>query len=196
MGKKSDPPIPPDYTSAALAQGAVNKDVVAAQNYSNRPNQYTPWAQSEWQSQPVWDPVSGQYVTQWGQNISLDPAQQLSLDAQQATQAGRSLLGFDLLGRTVDEFGTPMDWSSLPEWGDQVGRVSLQTDVGSPDGRGRAEDAIYDKVTSRLDDRFARQSESLQSSLLNQGLRPGDEAYDRAMREQAETETDAYEQAA
>ena len=68
--------------------------------------------------------------------------------------------------------------------------------VGDPrDIRGRAEDAAYQSATSRLDPQFEQRNEQLEAKLRNQGLRPGDEAYDTAMENFGRERTDAYQQA-
>ena len=72
----------------------------------------------------------------------------------------------------------------------------IQRGVGDPgDTRTRAEEAIYGKSASRLDPRFEQRREQTEAQLRNQGLRPGDEAYDTAIDNLGREETDAYQQA-
>ena len=47
----------------------------------------------------------------------------------------------------------------------------------------------------RLDPRFAREAEQLEIKLRNQGLRPGDQAYEAEMERLNQAKTDAYERA-
>ena len=61
--------------------------------------------------------------------------------------------------------------------------------------RSRTEQAVYDRMTSRLDPQWEQMGESLESQLWNQGLRPGDEAYDEAMDDFNRRRTDAYQAA-
>jgi len=61
--------------------------------------------------------------------------------------------------------------------------------------RQRAEDAAYGRETSRLDPQFSQRSNDMEVKLRNQGLRPGDEAYDRAAGNFDRSRNDAYEQA-
>ena len=58
----------------------------------------------------------------------------------------------------------------------------------------RAEAALHEKAVSRLDPQYAEREEALEIKLRNQGLVPGDEAYDREMRKFAHERTDAYNQ--
>ena len=191
------PPKPPDYAGAAEATAQGSRESNEQATWANRPNQYTPWGSTEWSNQPVWDPTTGTFLNRWQQDINLDPAAQMSLDAQQGTGLARSLLAMQMTGRLPQEYGEAMDWNNFDDMGGTVGRRELQTEVGAPSDemRMRSEDAVYGKMTSRLDDRFERDDERLKATLLNQGLRPGDEAYDRAMTEATEGQTDAYDQA-
>ena len=101
------------------------------------------------------------------------------------------------------------DPGALPGRGQGPGRENYQSEaiqrqldfsgapeVGDPgDIRNRAEQAIYDRSTSRLNPQFQQREEALQSQLYNQGLRPGDEAFDRAMTDFGTQRTDAYQTA-
>lgn len=198
MGKKSSPPKPPDYKAAAEAEATANRDLNQMQTFSNRPDLYTPWGSQTWQQQPVWDPTTQQYVTNWMSQVNLSPMEQAAFDSQQRVKVGRSELAEGMLGRMYEEFGQPMDWTMSNEFGDRAEAGDLQTSVGAPaeEMRARQEDAIFGKLSNRLDDRFGRQRADLEAQLMNQGVRPGDAAYDRAMAEFGETENDAYENAA
>ncbi|RLA03602.1 MAG: hypothetical protein DRQ47_04875, partial [Gammaproteobacteria bacterium] len=67
---------------------------------------------------------------------------------------------------------------------------------GDPgDIRNRAEQAIYDRSTSRLDPRFEQAESDMESQLWNKGLRPGDAAYDREMENFGRQKEDAYQTA-
>ena len=60
--------------------------------------------------------------------------------------------------------------------------------------RDRAEDAIYNKGAGRLNDRFETQREQAEIKMRNQGLRPGDAAYQAQMQSLGQQETDAFGQ--
>jgi hypothetical protein len=92
-----------------------------------------------------------------------------------------------MFDRVQDEFGGFMDWDQFGPQAEGLGRGDYYQD--------EAGDALYNRATSRLDPRWEQKNEALESQLRNQGLRPGDEAYDRAIEEQGFQETDAYNQA-
>jgi hypothetical protein len=98
---------------------------------------------------------------------------------------GRMGLAEGFLGRIGEEMGGAPDW-------DQFGDV---IDYDSAEARQKAEDAMYQKQTARLDPQFAKQQEKMEVDLRNRGLRPGDPAYDSAMNSFLTGRNDAYEQA-
>ena len=75
----------------------------------------------------------------------------------------------------------------------------LLPDILSPDQyaseRQRIEDAVYGRMQEKLDERFGRERESLQSQLANQGIGIGAEAFTRANRDFALDSNDAYKDA-
>lgn len=69
-------------------------------------------------------------------------------------------------------------------------------DVTNPQfGVQKAEDAIYGKAKSRLDQQFDSQRQKMEIKLRNQGLSPGDQAYQSAMQNIDIQANDAYGQA-
>lgn len=67
---------------------------------------------------------------------------------------------------------------------------------GSDAARQRSEQATYQSFVDKLNPQFANQTGDLQSRLVNQGLTPGTEAYQRAMTDLQNNQNDAYNQAA
>lgn len=58
-----------------------------------------------------------------------------------------------------------------------------------------ANDAIYGQATSRLDPQWAQREQQMEAKLRNQGIKPGDEAWDTAMANLGRDRNDAYQQA-
>jgi hypothetical protein len=71
MGKST--PAAPDYTGAANAQAAASKENLMTQNYANRPTINTPFGSQSWQTNSQIDPTTGQAVTAWTQENTLNP---------------------------------------------------------------------------------------------------------------------------
>lgn len=198
-------PKAPDYEAAAQAQADSSAEVTNMQTWANRPNQNTPFGSQSWDSSATVDPATGQPVTQWTQNTTLTPESQRALDAQLGLTADRSELGASLMPRAEQEFGNAMNWDNLQEIGKNVNPEAVQRGL-STDGMqgvssadkyyGDAENAIYGKFKGRADERFAQDEEAMRSRLYAQGLREGDEAFDREVKGFDERKNDAYEQGA
>jgi hypothetical protein len=167
-------PDTPNYEAAAERTAESDKEMLDLQTQANRPNQNNAWGSSEW---------SQDADGKWTQNSTLTPESQRALDAQLGLTADRSEFGRSLFGRVENEFGTPMDWSGLPEVGSGAG------------ARDRAETNLYDRAASRLDPQWEQREEQTMARLVAQGLRPGDPAYDQAIENQSRERTDAYDRA-
>jgi hypothetical protein len=128
MGSKRTPP-PPDYTGAANAQAQASRENLNTQNFANRPNINTPFGSESWTTRAVTDPATGQQVTEWTQNTSLDPRLQNALDSQIGIQQGRSDLANAFMGRVQGEYQQPFDWNSLPALTSAGTPGQLQTGV-------------------------------------------------------------------
>ena len=75
------------------------------------------------------DPATGQEVTEWTQNTSLNPNLQQALDSQIGVQQGRSDLANAFMGRVTDEYSRPFDWQNLPAMTSAGTPGQLQTGV-------------------------------------------------------------------
>ncbi len=179
MGGKDAPDTPStnDYMRVARQQANLGRDLIRETTAANRPNQYTPYGSSVWQD--LGD-------NRWQQTVELPETQQAALESQQRVGLGRSELAESLLGRTSDEFGAPIQWEAME---------TNELGTGA-DARQAAEDALYGRTTSRLDPMWEQREEQTYNRLWNQGLRPGDEAWDTAMANMGRQRTDAYQTAA
>lgn len=193
MGKGADTP---NVVGAAKETGEQAMILNEAQTQANRPNQTNAWGSTQWENTPVWNPVTGTYQTQWTQTETLNPLMQQSLDSQQSIQAGRSALAEGVMARAWDDYSQPVDFDQYGnpiQMGDVESAGRFEADPGT--WRQQAEDAAYQRSTSRLDPQFQAQEQQLLTRLRNQGLQPGDQAYDAAMSNFQRGRNDAYEQA-
>ncbi len=188
MGKSSAP-APPDYSGIAKEQSALDREAMRESTYVNRPDQYTPFGSVTFTPGAKRDPVTGKIHTTFRQDTQLRPDLTHSLSSQLRLGSQRAGLAEGIMGRVLDPttgYGSPMDYS----------RFRSVTEVGDPNAvRGRAEDAMYDRATSRLDPRFDEAEEKLMVRLRNQGLRAGDQAYDSEIANFERGRNDAYERA-
>lgn len=196
-------PAAPDYEAAAEAQGQSSREVTEQQTWANRPDQNTPFGQTSWQNTPTWDPSTGQYINRWTQNTTLNDQSQRALDAQMGLTTGRSELAGSMMPRMQDEFGNEMDWSQFDQGGRVVGSQDLNKgyETAGPEldssqrYNQQANDAIYNQWADRALPQQEEARNQMQTQLYNQGLKPGDQAYDREMQKLGQNQDDAMRQA-
>ena len=179
MGKDSpSPPPAPDYTGAAVAQGQANIDAARATAKLSNPNVYSPYG-----NQTVTYEGDIPTVTQ-----TLSPESQQVLNAQNATKLGLADLSQQGLTTAQNVMGTPF----------QFGGPSVQTALDTsqiakmPVNAGTTG---QEAIMSRLEPSLAKNRVSTETQLINQGLRPGSEAYDNAIKLVGQQENDARTQA-
>ena len=213
MGKSSG--SAPNVVGAARETGEQALRLNEAQTLANRPNQSNAWGSTNWQMTPVWNPITGEYNSSWTQTETLNPNMQQSLESQQNIQSGRSQLAEGMMARAWDEYQNPMNFDQFgnpiqmnpvegPQGFDYQGNPISNFSYDQPidsfdanlgDWRQKAEDAAYTRSSSRLDPQFQQREQELLVRLRNQGLSPGDQAYDAAMANFGRERADAYEQA-
>ncbi len=167
MGGKSSTPPAPDYAGAAQATAQGNLEATRAATKANRINQYTPYGSLTY-SQEGSDPDGG-----WSQTVNLSPVGQQLLDYQNNAALGLGQQTGQALSRVNDSLSQPFDYGSV----------------------GDVQDAAQKAVTDRLDPMWSQREDQTRTRLIQQGLQPGTEAYDNAMREFNVGRNDAYQQA-
>lgn len=179
MGKKAPAPPPtPDYKGAAVEQGQANLESARATARLSNPNMYTPYGQSL-VSYDGDTPTIRQTLT---------PQAQQTLEAEQRVQTGLANLGekgTQMASTVLDKpfaFGGPSVQTSL----DTSNIARMPVNAGTTG---------QEAIMSRLEPSLARARTSTETNLVNQGLRPGTEAYDNAIRSLGEQETDQRTQA-
>ena len=105
--------------------------------------------------------------------IKLSPEQQALYDEQTKLSQGLLGLGQNSLAQTSASLSQPQDFGSVQDIADQS----------------------YAMQTARLDPQWQQNEEMQKVQLANQGLVPGGEAYDNAMRTFSQGRNDAYNQA-
>jgi hypothetical protein len=175
-----DTPPTQDYAGAAQEQAKSSADVTEQQTVANRPDINTPFGNQTWQMTPTYDPVSGKMVSQWTQNTNLTPASQQALDSQQAITQNKSNLAQGLLGKLDAQENTPqqnyMDFAGVP------GATTHSTDPNASSYNKDAADASFNSWMGYNKPLMDQAKSQLDTQLQNQGLKPGDQAYDTAMK--------------
>jgi len=178
MGKSVAAPPTPDYKGAAIEQGIANKEAAVSTAKLSNPNMYTPYGTSLVS-------YEGDIPTV---RQTLTPTAQKTLEAQQNVDLSLSNLaqkGTGIASSVLDKpfsFGGPDVQTSL----DLSNVAKMPVNAGMTG---------QEAIMQRLNPSLARQRTSTETKLINQGLRPGTEAYDNAIRLLGEQETDARTQA-
>jgi hypothetical protein len=179
MGKKAPAPPPtPDYAGAAVAQGAANLESARATARLSNPNTYTPY---------------GTQLVSYEGDIptirqTLTPTAQKTLEAQQGVELSLANLGAKGANTASNVLDKPFSFGGP----DVQTSLDLSNVAKMPVNAGMTG---QEAIMSRLEPSLARQRTSTETNLINQGLRPGTEAYDNAIRSLGEQETDARTQA-
>ena len=176
MGKGADPPDPVQPQVITGQQAALNEETARLQHRLNAMDEINPYGSVAYQD--LGD-------DRWQRTISLTPEQQQLLEQQQRVGAGMNTLAEAQLGRLDDLLSQPVDFTGTAP--------PLTTDFGAD--RQRIEDALYGRATARLDPVWQNREQQLATTLANQGIMLGSEAYEDAMRDFSFARNDAYDSA-
>lgn len=167
--KKNQKPEQPDYVGAAKTQAGGSIGTSIANSMMGHNNVISPLGKQTWDqigSNTINVPGVGEVsIPRFQQNIELSPEQQRLYEGQTALQGG-----------LMQQFGQ-------------------NASQDFPNSAQDVADKAYGAMTSRLDPQWAQREEQQRSTLANQGLVAGGEAYDNAMREFHNARNDAYQQA-
>lgn len=168
-------PAAPDPKVTAQAQSGMNRDTAIAQMLTNSVNQVTPNGNLTYNQTG-----SNSYTDADGKQVSIpqltatqtfSPDQQKLFDLNNQTKQNIGQIGVDQSSRIGSLLNTP---------------VNLNNEA--------TEARLYELGSKRLDPRFEQERSSMESQLVNRGIRPGTEAYDREVQRFDQTKNDAYNQ--
>lgn len=158
-------PSAPDPAKTAAAQGQMNKETAIAQYGLNATNQVTPYGNLSYSQIGNWADGTPRYqATQ-----TLSPDQQNILDSSERLTQNLTNLGVSQSERLGGLLSTPFDISNEA-----------------------TESRLMELGRKRLDPALQQRRTSTEQDLYNRGVRPGTEAYDRAMNTVNQGENDAY----
>jgi hypothetical protein len=167
LGPAPSAPAAPDYRAAAQETAAGNLDAARAATAANRVNQVTPYGNLDYSisgTDPYGNPT-------WTATTSLSDVGQQLLNNQNAASLGLGGTINAALGRVQSTMGEEFN-PNLPSTGFDPGQ------------------SYQDAYMQRLAPQLEQSRESMQARLANQGVAPGTQAYENAMRQQAQREND------
>ena len=167
LGPAPSAPAAPDYRAAAQETAAGNLDAARAATAANRVNQVTPYGNLDYTisgQDPYGNPT-------WTATTSLSDVGQQLLNNQNAASLGLGGTINAALGRVQSTMGQEFN-PNLPSTGFNPGQ------------------SYQDAYMQRLAPQLEQNREATQARLANQGIAPGTQAYENAMRQQAQREND------
>jgi hypothetical protein len=167
LGPAPSAPAAPDYRAAAQETAAGNLDAARAATAANRVNQVTPYGNLDYSisgQDPYGNPT-------WTATTSLSDVGQQLLNNQNAASLGLGGTINAALGRVQSTMGQEFN-PNLPSTGFDPGQ------------------SYQEAYMQRLAPQLEQSRESTQARLANQGIAPGTQAYENAMRQQAQREND------
>lgn len=167
MGKSSPPP-PPDPSVVAAAQGAANKETAVAQTRLNMVDQNNPDGTVRYSEIPGSE-VDG--VPRYRADVSLSPGQQRIYDQNASNSLNLGILAGTGIENAEGVLSSELDLS----------------DTKITKGLVDAYQAVYGEQNDK-------RRADLEANLVNRGIRPGSEAYDRSVRGFQQGENDRENQ--
>lgn len=162
-----DAPTPapaPDPAATAAAQTASNKATAVSQYGLNATNQVTPYGNLTYSQNGAWDDGTPRFTA----TQTLSPQQQSLFDLGNQTQQNLGQIGVNQSAKIGQQLDTPF---------------SIDAARGNK---------LADINRTFLDPQWQRNDEDTRTRLINSGVRPGSEAYTRAMQEEGDAKSRAY----
>jgi hypothetical protein len=176
MCSAPQPPAPPDprQTSAAATGTAVGTALANAA--LGNVNQITPQGTLTYNQTDTYDftdPYTGQTykIPRYTATQTLSPEEQALYQTGAQTRQNVANIGQAQSARIGTLLGTPLDLSNPA-----------------------VENRLFDLASARLTPQLAQRRAAVEADLINRGIRPGSDAYDRAQTVLNQGENDAYNQ--
>lgn len=146
-------PKAPDPMQTAQAQAGMNRQTAIDQQLLNMVGQETPWGSVSYNQTG-----SAGGVPQFTATTTLSPTQQAIFDQAQAAQGNLAQIANNQSQQVQDTLSNPFSFDNQD-----------------------AANWAYDLASSRILPQQQQNQEALRSQLINSGIRPGTEAYNREM---------------
>ncbi|MGN6768276.1 MAG: tail fiber domain-containing protein [Rhizobiaceae bacterium] len=170
-------PSPPDPVKTAQAQAGMNRDTAITQQQLNMTDQVNPWGSTTYQqtgTDGFYD-SKGKWVEtpKYTQTTTYSPEQQTIFDKSQEAQTNLANIAADQSAKVGDILNNPFEFNNQD-----------------------AENWAYDLASQRILPQQQQATEALRTQLINSGIRPGTEAYNREMTRNQQGDTDQLNQLA
>lgn len=170
-------PQAPDPMQTAQAQSGMNRDAAVSSQLVNMTDQSNPWGSVSYQQNGTnsYTDSSGKVVTvpKFTQTTSYTPGQQQIFDSTQTAQQNIAQTAADQSAWMQDYLADPFKFDNQD-----------------------AADWSYDLASSRILPQQQEAQRTLEARLVNQGIRPGTQAWDSEMSRMTNANTDQMNQLA
>jgi hypothetical protein len=165
--KAPSPPPAPDPVATAKAQTDSNVKTSTTQQQLNMVDQNNPYGSQSYSQNGTWADGTPRY----SMTTTLSPEEQRNQNQQWEFDNLTNQLGINQTKKLTGILDTPFKIDNAA-----------------------TEDRLMELGRARLDPILQERNAALESKLYNQGVMPGTEAYDRAMRADSQAQNDAYKQ--
>jgi hypothetical protein len=165
--KAPSPPPAPDPVKTAQAQTDSNVKTSTTQQQLNMVDQTNPYGSQSYTQTGTWADGTPKFAM----STTLSPEEQRNQDQQWEFDNLTNQLGINQTKKLTGLLDTPF---------------KIDNDA--------TESRLMELGRKRLDPILQERNAALESKLYNQGVMPGTEAYDRAMRADSQAQNDAYDQ--
>jgi hypothetical protein len=212
-----DVPTPPSPQQQGAAQTAGNVSTATANAALGNINEYTPQGsviRKQTGTQSIWDENLGKTISvpTYSAYQTYSPQEQAIYNSGSANRLGVNALAGTMIDQVGNTVSKGIDYSKMPAGGNaadinlpkytQFGAgPNLQTTFGSAgniqrsvpgaDDFSKDRQKYEDALMGRMNPQLEQDRNTLEQQLLNQGLQPGSEAYNRAADQTGRARNDA-----
>lgn len=204
MGKPT-PPSPPDYASAAVAQGKANVTSAEATNYLNQANQVGPNGSLTYSYDYAHGNKlpDGTIIPQTTATTALSPDQQKLYDQNMGISQALNGLAQKGVGYVADATSHPLTANQFNPVQTSIGEKPLQTSYDYSKAAAlpgvndftKQRDDVTNALMSRMQPELDRARAARETQLANQGIGSGTQAYGTEQGYLGQRENDAHMQA-
>jgi hypothetical protein len=202
-----DPPAAPDPKEQAGAQTGANISTATANAALQNINEYTPTnsvVRKQTGTQSIWDENLKKNITvpTYSTYQTYSPSEQAVYESNTANRLGVNAVAGNLINNVGKSVSTPIDYSKLPAAGSTANITApkytnfaagpkLKTDLAGADDFSADRAKVEGALMARMNPQLQQDKNTLEQQLLNQGLQPGSEAYNRAVDQSSRAANDA-----
>jgi len=189
-------PAAPDPKQQATAQTNSNISTATANAALGNINEYTPQGsvvRKQTGTQQIWDENLGKTISvpTYSAYQTYSPQEQAIYNSGSANRLGVNALAGTMIDQVGNTVSKGIDYSKMPKDGDASKITAPQYERFGVEDYSADRQKYEDALMARMNPQLQQDQNTLEQQLLNQGLQPGSEAYNRAVDQASRQRTDA-----